>query len=366
MVTSDSISRFLLERMYAAVEEVDNDCRKFNGTQLLSLIIIRGSTAVFCVVVIVSMLVVLCIIKAYKSFIQRLFLYLLIATVLLLLCHVCTFERLLFDDNVHADLKKKICFAMGFITNWMDNTVHLIHLSLIISTLTLAFLSMKSMNLTITTRQKVFLEGLYLILIITLPITFMWIPLLNRSYGITVAWCWIKVYDDDDVNCNSTIKNTIYQLVFGYGLSEITGIAGICALTVISIAYYRVAASFTHAKKLLFQSLKLTLFVLLFILSINTGFVIRIYSVIDKNWTQSYGLWLLYGAMITLWHLIIPCGFMGSFYFSHIKNICWKKYKRRIQYERLDDRNTVPASERVTAPSNTFFSVPFTNEFNTT
>lgn len=247
---------------------MDNDCRKFNGTHLLSLIITRGSTAVFCEAVIVSMLVVLCIIKAYKSFIQRLFLYLLIATVLLLFCHVCTFERL-FHENA---LPKSICFAVGFITNWMDNTVHVIYLSLIISKLTLAFLSMKSMNFALTTCWKVFLEGLYLMLIITLPITFMWIPLLNNSYGTTVAWCWIKVYDDNV----STVKNTIYQMAFGYGLSEITGIVGICALTVVSIAYYRVAASFTHAKKLLFQSLKLILFVLLFILSINTGFAIRV------------------------------------------------------------------------------------------
>ena len=334
------------------VQVVDN-CTNLTEKELGTLKIVRGSTAMFCATVIISMLMVLCITKAYSSFIQRLFFYLLMTTALLV-CHIAIFEFLL---HYYPRLER-ICPTVGFITDLIDNIVNLIHFSIIISTSTLAFLSFKSVNVTLAIRWKVFLEGIYLVLMAFLPLAFMWVPLMKGSYGKTVAWCWIKTYD-----ANCTTSNDVSQMIFSYGIYEVTGIVGICVMVVVTIAYCKVSASFVHVKMLLFQSLTLTLFVLLFVLVINLGMAIRMFSVVNNIWTHPYPMWLFYGAMIPLWHLIIPCGFMGSFYFRHFRNICCNKRYR--QYEIIQDsKNThIPVSERVTAPSNTFFNVPYTNGF---
>lgn len=90
---------------------------------------------------------------------------------------------------------------------------------------------------------------------------------------------------------------------------------------------------------------------------------IRIYSAIHiAQQTQHYAMWQFYAAAIPLFHLIIPLGFFGSFYFTHIRNKCCKKHHRSVRVEN-DQNGTAPASERRTAPSSTFFDVSYTNGF---
>ena len=327
------------------MNEANQTCEELEDNQKRELQITRGSTAVFCVVVIVSMLVVLCIIKAYKSFIQRLFLYLLLATLLLEACYVINFFTISQDQS---------CSAIGLMINWSDNIVMLLYLSTVISTLTLAFISFNSTrfsNISLTRCMRVFYEGLYIFLIVMLPLLFVLIPLILDDYGHDIAWCWIR---DSKPNIQYSI---------GYSVHLFTGTVAVCAMLVITITYFILSASYINVKKLLFQSLMLTVFVLLFEVVANTGLVIRILSRSHENCTgNQYKMWMFYGAIVPLWHLIIPCGFMGSFYFRHFRNICCKK--RHRQYDRIEDaKNTIPVSERVTAPSNTFFNVSYTNGF---
>ncbi len=113
--------------------------------------------------------------------------------------------------------------------------------------------------------------------------------------------------------------------------------------------------------------LPVTLFVLLYILVISIAFAIRIYSGVTK-WTQRYSMWVIHGLLIPLCHLIIPFGFLASFYFTYFRNKC-KQYKKRKSYAKLvttsspylvSKSNTAPSNK---VPSSTFYKVSYTNEF---
>lgn len=332
------------------------NCSNLTYSQLNNMNLSRGVTAVVCVIILTTMLVVLCISKAYRSIIQRLFLYLILASILDEICNAATLEH-----QFYYPYQSEVCAAVGFATHWCSTIVVECAVGVIAYTVLLICLSVKCnhvSNRTPSTRWKILLESMYLLIIIFLPLSVIWVPLMNGNYGLAVAWCWIRTVHE---NCEKVLYEE--QLVMGYGGYEIVSIAGIIAFLGLTISYCKISTSYVQVKKLLLQSLMLTSFVLLYLVFANTGLTIRIYSIVT-GWTQHYPMWIYHGVIIPLCQLIIPFGFLGSFYFKHIQNECCMKLIRRNQYQRVKAVNaTCPVSDRTSMPSNTFFDVPYTNEF---
>lgn len=332
------------------------NCTNLTYTQLNNMNLSRGVVAVFCVLLLVAMLTVLCAIKAYKSVVQRLFLYLIVITIVDEMCNVAVMEH-----RFHYPHQDVVCAAVGFATHWCSSVVVECAVGVIAYTVLLICVSFRRNGLPTTTlsrKARVFLEVLYLIVIILLPLTVIWIPFLNGNYGLAVAWCWIRTVHE---NCEKVAE--LEQLIMGYGGFEIVSIAGIVAFFGLSITYCRIStARFAQVRRLVLQSLTLTSFVLLYLVSANTGLAIRIYSVVTK-WKQHYPMWIYHGVIIPICQLIIPFGFLGSFYFQHLRHHCCVKQMRR-GYLRLEGANkTCPESTRVSMPSQTFFDVPYTDGF---
>lgn len=327
------------------------NCTNLTQAQLTNMNLSRGSTAAFCVVIMTTMLVILCLSKAYSSIIQRLFLYLIVATIVRELCLVATLEH-----QTHYLNQNKVCTGLGFVTHWSSTTVVFCAVGVILYTILLVCVSMKCSSISnrLSSRTKLLIESFYVLLVIFLPLVIIVVPLVHGNYGLAVAWCWIRAIDED---CKDV--GLYDQLVLGYGVYEVVGIVGIAAMIGITITYCRISSEFTHIKKLLLQSLVLTSFVLLYILVISTALAIRIYSDVTE-WTQHYFMWVIHGLIIPLCHLIIPFGFLGSFYFGFFRNKCGRKRK----YSQLRVTNaTYPVSGRNTEPSSTFFHVPYTDAF---
>ena len=330
------------------------NCTNLTTSQLTSMNLSRGSTAAICVVVMTIMLAILCLSKAYKSVIQRLFLYLILATIARELCLVATLEHQFY--YLHQN---EVCSGLGFITHWSSTTVVFFATGVILYTILLVCVSMKCSGVSnrLSTQAKVLMEVLYVLLMILLPLVIIVVPLIHGNYGLAVAWCWIRAVNED---CQDV--GLIDQLILGYGVYEIVGIVGLTAMIGISITYCKISSEFTYIRKLLLQSLVLTSFVLLYILVISTALAIRIYSDVTE-WTQHYSMWVIHGLIIPLCHLIIPFGFLGSFYFTYFRNKC-RQYARKKKYSKLEATNvTYPASRRITAPSSTFFHISYTNAF---
>ena len=329
------------------------NCTNLTASHLENMNLSRGLTAAVCVVILLLMLVVLCVSKAYVSVIQRLFLYLILATIWREVCLTATLEHQFLYE--HQDT---VCSVLGFITHWSGLIVILSALGVIIYTMVLICKTMKQSSSSPSRRQRVLLEILYVILIITLPLSFILASATRGNYGLATAWCFIRA-----INKECEKVGIVEQLVLAYGGYELVSIAGIVSIIVLAIMYCRMSADIPGVKKLLIRSLILTSFVLLYLLFTNTALAIRVYSGVS-GWPYKYGMWLYFGVIIPLCQLIIPVGFLGSFYFNHFYLKCCKKHARRHQYNRLENqRKTFPASKNSTTPSSTFFHVPYTNAF---
>ena len=88
------------------------NCTNLTIQRFQDMNIVRGTTALICMAVSVMMLVVLCLSKAYTSFVQRMLLYLVIATVLAEICHASNMQNLIEFSN-----KETVCTVLGLVTN---------------------------------------------------------------------------------------------------------------------------------------------------------------------------------------------------------------------------------------------------------
>ena len=329
------------------------NCTNLTESQLNHMNLSRGLTAAVCVIILAIILVVLCTSKAYSSIMQRLYLYLILATIFRELCLTATLEHQYYYE--HQD---QVCVALGFVTHYASIVVILSALGVILFTMVSICATMKCQHLGFSLRRRLLLEIVYVILIIALPLLTTLAPLITGNYGLALAWCWIRVINRE---CEEVALEE--QLILGYGGYEVVSVAGILSIIVLAITYCKMAADYPRVKKLLLQSLTLTSFVLLFLLFTNTAFAIRIYSGIT-GWTYHYEMWLFHGVIIPLCQLIIPVGFLGSFYFRHFYVKCCKKHARRHQYRKVEDqRKTFHTSSNSLIPSSTFFHVPYTDGF---
>lgn len=331
--------------------QYDLNCTNLTVKHLINMNLSRGVTAAVCVLILTILLVALCLSKAYISVVQRLFLYLITAT---LACEVCLAATL--EHQFQYRHQSKVCSALGFATHWSTTIVILCALGVIAYTILLVCISTKCNRLssvTLSMKKRLILESLYLVLVIFLPLTVLWVPLMNGNYRLAYAWCGMSALNKETCEANGLI-----EIILAFGGYEVMSVAGIIAMFVLIIGYLRIG--FYHTKDLLLQSIALTFSVLLYLLVVNSRFALLLHTTIN-NWNQSYSFTLYHGATIPLCQLIIPFGFLGSFYYKHFQNKCCKKIN---QYKRLKEHNkTFPASDRSTVPSSTFFNVPYTNGF---
>jgi hypothetical protein len=314
----------------------------------------RGVTAAVCGVILTALLVVLCLSKAYISVVQRLFLYLIAATLASEVCLVATLEH-----QFQYRHQRSVCTALGLVTHWSTSVVILSATGVIVYTITLICLSTKCTAVSISPKTKAALETCYVIVIVILPLTVLWVPLADGNYRLAYAWCGISALNEETCEASGLVE----QLVLAFGGYEVMSIAGIAAAIGLTIGYFRIG--YNRAKHLLLQSIALTISVLLYLLVINARFALRLHTTANK-WTQPYGLWLYHGIIVPLCQLITPFGFLGSFYLKHFQNKCCprrSKDARKNQYNRLKEQKTFPASDRSSAPSSTFFNIPYTDAF---
>lgn len=341
-----------------------SDCNNtLNVSQLIQMNYARGISSALCTCPLIIMLLVLCYSKAYTSLIQRLFLYLILASTNAEIFMAATMERQFRYSN-----QDKVCTALGFFTLWSAILFDLCAIAVIVYLTFLVFVSMKCSYLlrkSPSTRQKVLIESVYLVIVVVLPLIILWVPFMDGNYGLAVAWCWVRAKDE---NCNDT--GLVDQILVGYAFYITVGILGIAAMIGISILYCRESrsANFVYVRKLLLQNLALLFFLLLYILGACYTLINRIIFYAIGREDQSYAVWILHSIVPPICVLIIPFGFLGSFYFEYLKKkLCQarssKRSRARAQYEQLD--NTAPLSERRSSPSSTYFEVPYTNGFTT-
>ncbi len=205
--------------------------------------------------------------------------------------------------------------------------------------------------------------------ILLFPLTYLWIPFLHDNYGLSGASCWMRALDD-----NCTNVGLVDQLVFAYGAYEGVGLVAIFVTLTISIVYCRVAYAYPDAKRLIRRTLSLTGFLIAYVVVISIPLAIRLNTGITGS-RQHFILWITWAIAIPISHTIFIFGFLFSFYTRAIcgckktkmnTTLCGclergSSSKARTNILTIDA--TIKPSERVSFPSDTYFSVPYTGGF---
>lgn len=178
-------------------------------------------------------------------------------------------------------------------------------------------------------------------------------------FGLSTAWCWMREYDGQ---CHKT--NSLKKIFGGYSVILITGVLSIFLTAAIVIIYYKIARRIKQATDLLKQAV-----ILIVCLVVNV--LIVVFATIVVNLTAvelKFIILYVYTAIISIYDLIYPLGFLMSLRYQVISSFVSTK-RRRSTYITLSKSAavaTAPPSDRISARSTTVpISFAYTGEFTT-
>lgn len=179
------------------------NCSNSNST-LLTLSIVRGTTAIFCAAVSLSTVTIIVYFRLFTTVLQRLYFYFSAST----LAYLGTlFLMSLFTDEA----EHKACTAVGFLGQWASITEVFFTFGVTAYLHVAFFRGHCRQLLELKWRTRFGLECLYIVFCIFSPPTVDWIPFTRNLYGRSGAWCWIVSLDRD---CKDV--GFVYQLTLQY------------------------------------------------------------------------------------------------------------------------------------------------------
>ena len=313
----------------------------------------------FGALIILAILSFLIYYKAYSSLFQRLYLYLIIATLLNEIVGIVSIEHHWLYPG-----QETVCEWVGLFLGWTYVLLFIFSYEIIFYLLYLVVSKIKGITLpqcgmACTKFCGVTVEAVYIVLPLLISTAFAVPPYKQQRYGIAGPWCFVRSLSDD---CKPIGKE--FQLAF-YGMYMALGVAGIIACLIFSVVYFKLSSSFKEVRYLLKRTLCVLVFKFVHILMIACSVTCRVYTL----WTQrheQYVLWFLHALAVPLGVLVFPLGYFLCFHpLGKIAQIIYKKVahkccKHKITFVQNEDRSmtlqsTAPKSNRVSQPSHTFF-----------
>lgn len=331
-------------------------CGGLNETQLRVLnltMCLAGGVGTLITLAVITALV--CV-QAYRTVLQRLFLYSVLATLVHELLHVSQIEV-----QFQFKWQDQVCTHLGFLSNWSGIVIYIFNLDIILYLLFVVYRQLRGGVLSKYFQSHLcrgLAECLCVLLSIFLPVAYIWVPYKENNYGLNEAYCYIKAFDN---NCTTIgVKD---KLIYAYSLYEGVGIVAVVIAAGILIVYCTLSVLFIRAKNLLRQILILLLAILLYIVILNV--MIAVDVLVDTP----YPLNIFFAIAATLTDLIFMFGYLLAFYSSQFKR-CLMLQRRKRPLPRFFNDNTdskeygtFEDSIRSTRPSYTYFDVPYTGEF---
>ena len=354
-----------LEDAYSANESQFNmNCTDFTVEDMKFFNRLRNITALICAAITLAILLFLICQKAYSSLFQRLYLYLVIGTLLTEIAVGLTIEH-----QWHYRRQETVCVWLGFFTQWTYVLVFILSYEIVVHLLCLVGTKMKGSSSPPQCRfirskcYSVTLEIVYIALPVSISTSFAVFPYVKKSYGVAGPWCWIRSLNDQ---CEPS--GFVTQMAF-YSLYVSVGVVGMAASLVFAFIYFKMSK---EARHLLKKTLYVMIFQFIHILIVMCNLSLRLYTLISRR-DQLYGLWSAHAFTIPIGALVFPLGYLLCFYpvinvilafFKRIGRMCFKPYmsSRQIDVPNFTKVATAPRSDRVSQPSDTFFIVPHPDE----
>ena len=331
-------------------------------TQLALVQIVSGSVSVFtCCLAIVLM--VIC--QAFRSTLQRLYLYITAALTANLM--VVTF-----GINDHSgsyySLNENSCAVLGFLNHY---TTH-VWLCFSAGAVLYVYHHIQQSNShhhrqMHTTRIKVRLEVFFVFFSVVFPLTYNWIPFIHDGYGASPKqpFCWLRIVNSD---CSRNDAGVLYVLVLAFIPTLVVGICGIILMFIITATccrwvrkYRDIRGTFTHEPYIALLLIAYSIFYFLY-------FAVSI-SVPYATPTIPYWVYLSYVIGYSAIKLILPVLFIVQLYWCRKgskrswKNCCREpmEEEREIIQGQSEQQETFPISVNRYVPSHTCTYFPSTS-----
>ena len=315
---------------------------------------LRSITAIICATITLALLLFLISHKEYSSLFKRLYLYLVIGTLLNQIAVGLNIEH-----QWHYKYQETVCVWLGFFSQLTFILVFILSYEIIIHLVCIVVAKMKGSpfpqcQIIRSKWYTVILEIGYIALPVLLSTGLATIPYMKSNYGIAGPWCWVR-----SLNEYCEPSGLVTQVVF-YSLYMLVGIMGTAASLVFAVIYCKIPK---ESRKLLKETLYVLMFQVIHIIIIMYNLSVRLYTLIFQR-HQYYSLWSADAFTLPIGMLVFPFGYLLCFYpvkKMFCKLLAFLRLKQQVQRV-LTETATAPRSDRVSQPSSTFFIVPHPDE----
>lgn len=355
------------EQYYSNESQFNLNCTNFTVEDLKVVNGVRNATASLCSLASLAILIFLICSKAFNSLFKRLYLYLVIGTLVTEIVLALSIEH---QWNYKG--QETICIVVGVLSQWTYVMIFVLSYEVVFHLLCVVVSQIRGSQQKQHQRKicTITIEVVYIILPITISTVVAVPPVFMKSYGIAGPWCWVQSLDK---NCKPS--GLVIQMIF-FGMYMTAGIVGITASVVFFIIYCKIAITIQGARKLLKQTLVVMIFQTVHILIIMYNLAARLYTLLSHR-HQLYGLWLVHAITLPVGVFVFPLGYLLSFYYAGDtlrNNIISKCGNCKCTGQAQDDEHqhlltstgTAPESTRVSPPSETYYIVshPASDECN--
>lgn len=300
--------------------------------------------------------------KAFKTFLQRLFIVIVVVTLLHDVIRVASVHH-----NPEDDIHDKSCIFLALSLQWLHWCLYLSLTAGVVYLLVIVCVQSGGNSVVLNTvRSSKLLRILLEVGVITgtllAPWAIIWVPYVLNQYGFDNIICAI-------IPSNSTNETAIdiFVIVFyGYAPREILVLfSGVSALGM-TFVYCKLSNEMKHARNVIKKLVILMLVLFIYFLLLNLQLIGR-----NSDFNLSLRMFFVF------WHFVVKFsllfGYLVLFHCSNINDQIKKLSKRKKADEhQIDDKEkekeygTFKESSRKSAPSSTYFSIPFTGGFPTT
>ena len=366
--SSSTWAVFVVMELYSAYNvnrsQFNMNCSNFTDYDWKSLNLARSIGTMIGTVISLAILLFLVYNKFYSSLFQRLYLYLIIATLVSEISGVISIEH-----QWHYEGQEEVCEGLGFFLAWTYVLTFIFSYEIIAYLLYLVVSKIGGTQLPQcgfrdTRCCGVIVEIMYIAIPVIVSTVFALPPLIQHKYGIAGPWCFVRSLND---SCYPTGKSA--QIAF-YSMYMTLGVAGIVASLIFLVVYFKLANSFKEVRYLLKRTLCVLGFKFIHILLILCSVACRGYTLQSQRHAW-YGLWLAHALAFPVGALVFPLGYFLCFH--HVGQIVRKGFKKLackcLKHDTSLNRvavpsitaarwTTMPRSECITQPSDTYFIVP--------
>lgn len=312
-------------------------------------------------------MIVLLSAKAFKSFLQRLIMWLVLMVLCEDLCRVASIYHKFCNGNTFiVVLQDGACEVLGLITIWVFWSIYMLLIAMVLYLLTIVVIQTRESAIVTkirnSRRSRILLEVGVTLATLFGPGIIVWVPYYENRYGFDGVKCGLKPSNFSD----RSEKDDAVISIFNFTNIELTGLVAILVALVMGIVYCTLSVRLQHAKRA-FKN------ILLFLIGV-VGYVVvfDLLTVTLKFTKGGYQISIFSVSFAVLGKFVLLIGYILTFHFSKLCDPMKKLLKAKVEVSLLlhqekltQNYGSVKETKSSETTRSTFFEPPYTGQFTT-